>query len=162
MLILIFKRIGFMVITMLIVSMLLFLLLEFDKEGVAVRVLGPYSSEEQRAIWLEDNGYNDPLYVRYFSWLGRFASGDFGESVRFKVPVSEVMWPRLWNTAILGFWVFAVMIPLSLALGILAGMREGSKLDRSRSSLFTKTARGMPSSSAMFQRISVWTSTPST
>jgi peptide/nickel transport system permease protein len=57
--------------------------------------------------------------------------GDFGDSVRFKVPVGDVMWPRLWNTAILGFWVFAIMIPLSLTLGILAGMREGSKLDRS-------------------------------
>ena len=42
-----------------------------------------------------------------------------------------MLWPRLWNTAILGFWVFAIMIPLSLTLGILAGMREGSKLDRS-------------------------------
>jgi peptide/nickel transport system permease protein len=57
--------------------------------------------------------------------------GDCGDSVRFKVPVGDVMWPRLWNTAILGFWVFAIMIPLSLTLGILAGMREGSKLDRS-------------------------------
>jgi peptide/nickel transport system permease protein len=60
-----------------------------------------------------------------------FASGEFGQSIRFNVPVAEVLWPRLWNTAILGFWTFAVMIPLSLMLGILAGMREGSKLDRS-------------------------------
>lgn len=70
------------------------------------------------------------MYQRYFRWLGNFATGDFGESIRFKVPVSEVLWPRLWNTAILGFWTFAIMIPLSLILGILAGMREGSKLDR--------------------------------
>jgi peptide/nickel transport system permease protein len=70
------------------------------------------------------------LWVRYGTWLGRFVTGDFGESIRFKVPVSEVLWPRLWNTAILGFWTFAVMIPLSLILGVLAGMREGSLLDR--------------------------------
>jgi peptide/nickel transport system permease protein len=40
------------------------------------------------------------------------------------------MWPRLWNTAVLGFWTFALIIPASLFLGVLAGMREGSKLDR--------------------------------
>jgi len=68
--------------------------------------------------------------LRYGRWLGNAAVGDFGDSVRFKVPVGDVMWPRLWNTAILGFWTFAMMIPLSLTLGVLAGMKEGSKLDR--------------------------------
>ncbi len=130
MLIFIAKRIGFMVITMIVVSMLLFLLLEIRADTVAIKVLGPYSNEEQRNLWLEAHGYFEPIYVRYFSWLFDFVTGDFGESVRFKVPVAEVLWPRLGNTAILGAAVFAVMIPLSLVLGILAGMREGSKLDR--------------------------------
>ncbi len=130
MLILISKRIGFMVLTMLVVSMLLFLLLEFSPGNVATKVLGPYSSEEARQLWLERHGYFEPLWFRYSVWLGNFVSGDFGDSVRFRVPVSEVLWPRLWNTAILGFWTFAIMIPLSLILGVLAGMREGSRLDR--------------------------------
>ena len=131
MLIFIAKRLGFMIITMIVVSILLFLLLEINVEGVATKVLGPYSSEQSREIWLEKNGYRDPLVQRYGRWLSHAAVGDFGDSVRFKVPVGDVLWPRLWNTAILGFWVFAIMIPLSLTLGILAGMREGSKLDRS-------------------------------
>lgn len=67
---------------------------------------------------------------RYGIWLGNFLSGEFGDSVRFRVPVADILWSRLWNTAILGFWTFAIMIPLSLILGLLAGMREGSKLDR--------------------------------
>lgn len=127
----ILKRLGLMVLTMLVVSMLLFLLLELTPGSVATKVLGPYSTQEQRSLWLEANGYLEPAWVRYGEWLGRFVTGDFGQSIRFKVPVSEVLWPRLWNTAILGFWVFVVMIPVSLALGVLAGMREGSKLDRS-------------------------------
>src|SRR3546814_6934336 len=76
------------------------------------------------------HGYLDPLWQRYLTWLGHVLTGDFGESIRFKVPVSEVLWPRLWNTAILAFWTFAVLIPMSLLLGVLAGMREGSRLDR--------------------------------
>jgi len=131
MLIFVAKRFGFMIITMLVVSMLLFLLLEINVDGVATMVLGPYSSPESRDIWLDQNGYRDPLVQRYTRWLENAVVGDFGDSVRFKVPVAEVMWPRLWNTAILGFFVFAIMIPLSLTLGILAGMKEGSKLDRS-------------------------------
>lgn len=130
MLIFIAKRIGFMLVTMFVVSLLLFLLLEISPGNVATKVLGPYSSEEQRQIWLEQHGYLDPAYIRYGRWVGNFATGDFGESIRFKVPVADVLWPRLWNTAILGFWTFAIMIPLSLTLGILSGMREASKLDR--------------------------------
>jgi peptide/nickel transport system permease protein len=130
MVIFILRRLGTMALTMLVVSLLLFLLLELTPGNVATKVLGPYSSQEQRNLWLEAHGYFEPLWVRYGTWLGRFVTGDFGESIRFKVPVSEVLWPRLWNTAILGFWTFAVMIPLSLVLGVLAGMREGSLLDR--------------------------------
>ncbi len=124
------KRAAFMLLTMLAVSILVFLLLEVNGESVAVKVLGPYTSEEQRRLWLEANGYFEPWYVRYFGWLANMASGDFGESLRFKVPVGDVLWPRLLNTAILGGMVFAIMVPLALVLGVLAGMREGSALDR--------------------------------
>jgi peptide/nickel transport system permease protein len=120
-----------MALTMIVVSILLFILLELTPGNVATKVLGPYSSEEQRRLWLEAHGYFDPIHIRYFRWLGDFIIGNFGESTRFKVPVGEVLWPRLWNTAILGFAVMVVVVPLSLTLGVLAGMKEGSKLDRS-------------------------------
>ena len=131
MLIFLAKRVGFMLLTMIAVSFLVFLLLQVSGDTVAIKVLGPYSSEEQRRIWLEANGYFNPWYVRYFGWLGNMAVGDFGESLRFKVPVGDVLWPRLGNTAILGACVFAIMVPLALTLGVLAGMNEGSTLDRS-------------------------------
>ena len=119
-----------MLLTMFAVSVILFLLLEINIESVAIKVLGPYSLEAQRLIWLENNGYNEPLVIRYFIWLGNFLTGDFGTSTIYKIPVSEILWPRLWNTTILAFWVFVFLIPVSLVLGILSGMREGSKLDR--------------------------------
>ena len=130
MLVLIGKRLGIMVLTMVVVSILLFLLLEFSPGNVATKVLGQFATEQQKDIWLAEHGYNEPLYWRYMVWVGNFATGEMGDSHRFKVPVGEILWPRLWNTAILGFWTFALMIPVSLILGVLAGMREGSKLDR--------------------------------
>ncbi len=131
MLVFVVRRLGTMVLTMVVVSILLFLVLEINVEGVAVKVLGPYSSEEQRNLWLDRNGYFDPLHERYVRWLGNALVGDFGDSVRFRVPVSQVLWPRLGNTGILALATMMVVIPLSLGLGVLAGMREGSKLDRS-------------------------------
>jgi len=132
MVLLVLKRIGFMIFTMIIVSMILFLLLETGLAGdPATRVLGNFATDEQKEMWRDQHGYNQPLVVRYGKWLGNFARGELGESIRFKTDVKEVLFPRLWNTAILGFWVFAIMIPLSLVLGVLSGMKEGSLLDRS-------------------------------
>lgn len=124
------KRLVAMLLTMLAVSVLVFVVLEVSPGSVATKVLGPYSSPEQRQLWLAQHGYTAPLVTRYLTWLGKVAAGDFGYSTRFKVPVHAVLWPRLANTALLGLTTFALMIPLSLILGVLAGMRAGSLRDR--------------------------------
>ena len=131
MLIFLLKRLGFMLLTMLAVSILLFLVLEINVENLATRVLGQFSTEEQRQIWLEQNGYLQPIYVRYFEWITDMLQGDFGHSTRFNVPVSEILFDRLANTGLLALCVFGVMVPLALTLGILSGMKEGSAMDRS-------------------------------
>ncbi|MCP1335084.1 MAG: ABC transporter permease [Alphaproteobacteria bacterium] len=130
MLILTLRRLASMVLIMITVSVILFVIFEGDKVNVARKVLGPYAQADQLQIWLEQNGYNRALWVRYFEWAGNFLTGDFGQSIRYRVPVSEVLWPRLANTGILAFFVFLIMIPLSLTLGVLAGMKEGSMRDR--------------------------------
>jgi peptide/nickel transport system permease protein len=124
------KRLVAMLLTMLAVSVLVFVVLEISPGSVATQVLGPYSSPEQRQLWLAQHGYTAPLATRYLIWLGRVVTGDFGYSIRFKVPGHAVPWPRLANTALLGLTTFTVMIPLALILGVLAGMRAGSKEDR--------------------------------
>lgn len=130
MLILTLKRLTSMVLIMLVVSFLLFALFETDKLDVAGKVLGPYSSVEQREIWLENNGYNQPFLKRYVLWVGNALRGDFGESIQLKVPVSQVLGDRLANTGILALALFSLMIPIALAMGIFAGMKEGSFRDR--------------------------------
>ncbi len=137
------KRLLFMAATMLTVSILLFGLLEISPGNVATKVLGPYTSQEQRNLWLEAHGYFRPLHVRYLDWLGHLVQGDFGESIRFKVPVAEVLWPRLSNTAVLAALVLVIMVPFSLVLGVLAGMKEGSPLDRTIS-LFSIVTTSVP------------------
>ena len=119
-----------MLLTMLVVSLLTYLLLEINGDSVVVKVLGPYSTDEQRSLWLEANGYNRPVWERYVSWLGNLLTGDFGQSLKYRAPVADVLWPRLANTGILASVVFLVMVPLSILAGVLAGMHEGGFLDR--------------------------------
>ncbi|GHF55976.1 peptide ABC transporter permease [Seohaeicola zhoushanensis] len=61
--------------------------------------------------------------------------GDFGYSTVSNTDVNDVIWKRLALTGKLMFWVLVVMVPSSLIIGVLAGMREGSRLDRSLSTV---------------------------
>ena len=144
------RRLGMLVGTMLAVSFLTFLLLEVNGDAVVVKVIGPYSTQEQREIWLEANGYNEPAAMRYVTWLWDVMRGDFGESIRYRAQVADVLWPRLANTAILAAVVFAIMIPLSITAGAIAGMNEGGVTDRIISTVSILTTSVPEFASAVF------------
>jgi len=143
------RRAVYMAATMLAASLFLFLLFELSPQEVVVNALGPYSTAEQRQAWLLANGYNRPASVRYFDWLGHFMTGDWGRSRVLGAPVAHLVWTRLENTAILGFWFFVFLVPLALGLGVLSGMREGSPLDRIISTLCIVSASIPPFASTV-------------
>jgi peptide/nickel transport system permease protein len=148
--ILLLRRLASMILIMVAVSLIIFTIYSVDKLNIAGQVLGPYSSQEQREVWLEDRGYNEPFLLRYLAWVGLASrpeigdndrptgervisgvlQGDFGRSNTLKVEVSEVLWSRLANTGILAGLTFLFMIPIALTLGVVAGMKEGSFQDR--------------------------------
>jgi len=124
------RKVATALATMLAVSFLIFLALEVNVEDVAVKVLGQYSTVEQRTAWLAQNGYNDPFLLRYVRWLGHFVAGDWGMSTFFRAPVVDMVLPRLAASAILAGGALLVIVVFGLGLGVLAGMRPGSLLDR--------------------------------
>jgi peptide/nickel transport system permease protein len=124
------KHLLFLGITLVVVSLIVFLLTEFTPGDVARKVLGAYATEEQVARLTKELGLDRPVLVRYLDWLGHVFSGDLGYSTRFKVPVAEIMFDRLANTGLLALIAFVIIVPLAMLLGIAAGMREGSPLDR--------------------------------
>ena len=91
--------------------------------------LGDMSNEQLESVRKMEPDRVNP-FPRYAKWLGNFIVGDFGDSYRFKVPVADIMWPRLGNTAILAGLAMLFMILLSLFIGVMAGVREGSLQDR--------------------------------
>ena len=127
---LIVRRIGMMVLIVLVVALLLFLINEGDPRLIARSILGPYAQDQQLDTWVIENGYDRSVFIRYFEWIGRIFTGDLGESVIYKRPVSEIFWDRLGNTGILAGVTFVIMVLIALTLGVLAGMKEGSLQDR--------------------------------
>ncbi len=127
---LVLRRLGTMVLIMLVVALLLFLINEGDPRLIARSVLGPYAQDEQLDAWIMEHGYDRSLFVRYFEWISRVLTGDLGDSIIYKRPVNEIFWDRLGNTAILAGVTFLVMVVVALVLGVLAGMKEGSTQDR--------------------------------
>jgi peptide/nickel transport system permease protein len=125
------RRLLFLVATLLVVSFLVYLLNEAAPGDVARKILGPYATLEQIALLTEELGLNRSVFIRYGEWLGGLFTGDLGYSTLFKAPVGEIIWDRLANTALLAAIAFALIVPLSIVLGVAAGMRESAALDRS-------------------------------
>ena len=135
MLFFIIKRLFVILLTLLCLSFIVFSLvtIEPNLKKLALNQANMRMEEDEVQSWLEKNGYKRPLLVQYGEWLGNAVTGDFGYSTHFRKPVNEVIWPKLGHTGILMFWVFLLTIPIALTIGILAGMREGTKTDRTLS-----------------------------
>jgi peptide/nickel transport system permease protein len=143
------KRIAAMIFTMLVVSFLVFMTFEFSPGSVARSALGQFATELQLKKYEEEHGLDRPFVTRYVSWLGvipdhkgvfsGILQGDLGYSPLWKTDVNNFIWDRIANTGLLTLVAFAIIAPVSVILGVLAGMREGSRLDRTISVLSTIT-----------------------
>jgi peptide/nickel transport system permease protein len=104
------------------------------KKQLAVNELGGFAvealTETDYQRWLDQKGLNVPFYERYAKWLGGIFRGDFGRSYQKNAEAGALLGNALINTGILAFWVFALMIPLALVTGVMAGIREGKAQDR--------------------------------
>jgi peptide/nickel transport system permease protein len=139
----ILKQLFNMAITLFVVSFVVFALNEMTPGDVARKVLGPYATQDQVDKLNRELGLDRPVLVRYVEYMGRALTGDFGESIVYRKPVSAVLWDRLGNTLLLAAVSFAVIVPFSVLFGILAGMSERSPLDRSVS-VFSSICASIP------------------
>jgi len=124
------NRFGTMLLTMLVISILVFFIAEVVPIDPARNALGRYASQQKVDELREKMGLNRPVVVRYVDWISSALRGDFGESIHFRRPVSELVAVRLGRSLTLAALGFVFMIPLGLALGCIAGITEGKLLDR--------------------------------
>jgi peptide/nickel transport system permease protein len=124
------RRLLLMVPTLILVSILIFALAEVLPGDVGRSILGPYATDQQVKILNHELGADRPLYERYASWAGGFVTGDWGESPVSKVPVFSTVMTALGNSLVLAGFALVIIVPVSVLLGVYAGLRKDSFLDR--------------------------------
>jgi peptide/nickel transport system permease protein len=130
MLLLIGRRIVLALLTLLLVSAVVFALASLLPGDAAEEALGQGATPETVAALRASLGLDQPAPVRYWHWLTGLVSGDPGQSLVNQLPVAELLRTRLPNSLLLAALTALVAVPLALAIGILAAIRRGSLLDR--------------------------------
>lgn len=124
------RRIALALVTLWLLSVIVFLASHALPGDVGRRILGPFA--DPRAIATLDHalGVDQPLLTQYFVWIGGLLRGDLGDSLAFHVPVSQLLVRGLTNSAKLAAVAFVLVVPLSILGGILAALRRGKLTDR--------------------------------
>lgn len=124
------KRLGLAIITLALISMVVFAVSQILPGDVGRTILGPYATEEQVARLNHELGVDRPLPIRYLDWVSGFVSGDWGASYLLNQPVREVVMTRLRNSLFLGGFALLLIVPVSIGLGVVAALNYGRWLDR--------------------------------
>lgn len=126
----VFRKAGACLLTLLVVSFLVFLAFSLIPGDAAVSKLGTQATPERLEALREEMGLNEPLPVRYGQWLIGFFHGDMGTSYSYQLPVSDMVADKLPITLTLTGMAFIMVVLLSVPLGIYAAKHEGSPADR--------------------------------
>ena len=124
------KKTATMLITLLVVSMLLFLSFQLISGDPATRMLGTGATPERLAALRQELGLSDPVPVQYIRWLSAFAQGDLGTSYVYKQPVAALLGSKIPVTLALSLMSFALMCLIGFPVGIYTAKYAGSPLDR--------------------------------
>lgn len=123
------KKIITTVLTLVIVSFLLFLAFELIPGDPARAKLGTDATPEQIAALRAQMGLDRPLLERYVTWLFAFFTGDFGTSYSYSMPVGEMILDKLPITVTLTLMAFCMTVIISIPLAILMAKHEGGITD---------------------------------
>jgi peptide/nickel transport system permease protein len=126
-------RILLAVLTLLIVSLIVFAAMEVLPGDVASRILGRDATPETLAALRLKLGLDEPAVLRYLHWLGGLVSGDLGRSPISGRPVTEIIGPRIWNTILLSLYAFVLYVPLTVIPALLQAVRRDRPLDHALS-----------------------------
>lgn len=126
----ILRRIGLALITLALLSVLVFAGTQLLPGDVGRRVLGPFATQESVDALNARLGTDRPVLVQYTDWIGGAVTGDLGESITFADPVSTLVKNALINSAKLALLAFVIVVPLSVLGGIVAALRRGKLTDR--------------------------------
>ncbi|UTF52671.1 ABC transporter permease [Natronosalvus rutilus] len=129
------KRLGFMAITLFLVSLITFGLTNILPGNVALLILGPNANDASIAQLEAQLGLDQPLYLQYVDWVVGLLQGDMGTSLRYGTPVVDLIGVRLPRSLLLAISATIVSVTLSIPLGVIAAVKKNTPTDLTASML---------------------------
>jgi peptide/nickel transport system permease protein len=123
------KRMLSIVLTMAVMSVLIFWITQVMPGNVAYMILGDFAAPEDVATLEKKLGLNDPAYVQYWRWASGMLQGDLGRSLVMDRPIAPVLWDAVSKSAILAGISIGLVALLGIVVGVYAGVRHGSRAD---------------------------------
>ena len=124
------KRLALSLVTLVLVSMIVFAAAQLLPGNIGRNVLGGFATPASVAQLNHKLGVDRPVYVQYASWIGHFVRGNLGTSLEYQVPVWSLLGTSLLNSLKLAAVAFALVVPLSIVGGVVAALRRGRFTDR--------------------------------
>jgi peptide/nickel transport system permease protein len=126
---LILRRLALGVLTLFLISLVVFAAVLALPGDAATAILGKEATPDRVAALRDQLHLNDSVITQYLDWIGGVLTGSFGESTSTQQPVSELLSDRVANTAFLVFVAAIVAVPLSIGIGVWTAMRRDRPVD---------------------------------
>ncbi|MCY3994863.1 MAG: ABC transporter permease [Rhodobacter sp.] len=127
---LVLKRLGLGLVTLLVISVIIFFMVELLPGDLAQAVLGQGATQETVEALRQELGLDRPAVVRYLDWLSGAVVGDFGTSLISGDSVGDAISDRFLNTLFLAAYAAVIAVPLAICLGVLVALLRNSLFDR--------------------------------
>src|SRR5437763_2033264 len=124
------KRFALSLITLFILSVIVFAAAQLLPGNIGRNVLGPFASPHDVALFNHQHGVDRPVTTQYWDWMSHFVRGDFGTSLQYNVSVGGLLGPSLVNSLKLAALAFVLVVPLSILGGVAAALRRNRLTDR--------------------------------
>jgi peptide/nickel transport system permease protein len=124
------KRLGLTVLTLILLSLIIFLAGQVLPGDPGRAILGPFAANSAVQALNHTLGVDRPLVVQYWTWVSGVVHGNLGTSYQFRAPVSSFLFPALGRSLKLAAIAFVLVVPLSIVGGVVAALNRGRAVDR--------------------------------
>ena len=124
------KRLGLMVVTLWIISLIVFFAGQILPGDPGRAILGPFAAKSAVQVLDTQLGVNRPLLTRYLSWIGGLLHGNMGTSYSYRTAVEPFIRAAMINSLKLALLAFVIVVPLGIVGGVIAALYVGRPIDR--------------------------------
>ena len=124
------RRLGLMVLTLWIISLIVFFAGQILPGDPGRAILGPFAAKSAVQVLDTQLGVNRPLLTRYLSWIGGLLHGNMGTSYSYRTAVEPFIRAALINSLKLALLAFVIVVPLGIVGGVIAALYVGRPIDR--------------------------------